>query len=229
MDSLSSDHRTTVIFYRGLSAGMIRVSRDVLWNSIRDIWNRITENRFIVELASGKLPWSRFINYIRQDFLYLSDFRRALLLTGLTSGSDEILDLFLRHAANSIEVEKALHAGYLAGQVPTKSEKSPANKAYCQFLAYHTSSGSFHRALASILACYWIYLEVGKSLSRNLPDNAEYAKWISTYSLEGSYIESVNVVLNLCESLELSNNDYEEFISIFREGCNHEYDFWNSA
>ncbi len=229
IDLISSDRRTTVIFYQRLTAGMTRVSRNVLWNSIQDIWNRIINNQFIVELSSGKLPRSRFSNYIRQDFLYLSDFRRALLLTGLSSGSDEILDLFLRHAANSIQVEKALHTEFLAGQVPTKSEKSPENKAYCQFLAYHTSSGSFHRALASILACYWIYLEVGKSLSRNLPDNAEYARWISTYSMEGSYSESVNEVLSLCESLELSKNDYEDFISIFREGCDHEYDFWNSA
>lgn len=208
---------------------MALIRRSDLWNSVSDIWSRILSCRFMVSLSSGTLKESQFIRYLRQDYLYLADFRKALVNVGFRSGKDQVFDLFVRHAANSIEVEREMQMKFLGSGVPALSDKSPLNMEYCQFIMYHSSVGTYPNALASVLACYWIYLEVGKVLQNRVRSDGLYHSWVSTYSPDSAYEDSVEEVLELCESLELGGPEYREFVKIFRQGCELELRFWESA
>jgi len=84
--------------------------RETLQQAAQPIWEAIFAHPFLKELGEGSLPRERFLYFIRQDFLYLFEFARVLCLGGSKAEDLDTLEMFAKHAANTIAVERAMHS-----------------------------------------------------------------------------------------------------------------------
>src|ERR671925_1472972 len=108
---------------------------DTLKDAARPIWEAILAHPFLKELGAGTLPHDRFLYFIRQDYLYLFEFARVLCAGGSKAEDLDTLEMFAKHAANAVAVERVMHTGFLqrlgqpSGQ-PLHSERTPTTQAY---------------------------------------------------------------------------------------------------
>lgn len=206
-----------------------------LWRSIEDIYSAILGHPFIRGLATGDLRVESFKYYVIQDALYLRDFARALAALASRSGEEDLVAMFSEHARTAIEVEKSLHRSFLR-EWGLDEERilgippSPVNYAYTSHLLRKTSVDSFEEAVAAVLPCYWIYLEVGKHLEGLGSPSPLYRRWIETYSSR-EYEKIVMVVLEKADRIlsRAGEGSWQGIERSFRASSIYEYLFWDSA
>lgn len=187
------------------------------------------------ELAAGTLSRERFLFYIRQDSLYLDAYARALSFAAARSDSPEAMSVFAGAAREAIEVERALHAGFMQELGATSrtledAEPSPTCAAYCNFLLATAAVGGYAELTAAILPCFWIYREVGLAIAaRAAPDNP-YRRWIDTYADEG-FGEATRQVIDITDAawLRASPDDAAAMDRAFDRSAHYEWMFWDSA
>lgn len=209
--------------------------RDVLPQSVADIFREILEHPFLVELQSGTLPKEKFAYFLGQDYLYLEDFARVLALLAARSPSGQELRLFLAAATGVFTVEQELHAtltGALGGDPEALSgaTRGSATRSYVDFLMRHGFEGDYARLVAAVLPCFWVYREVGLILRRSGPSPEPiYQAWIDTYAGE-QYGAGVEAQLEIIDRIGKENpRRRDELRQIFREGVSHERAFWDQA
>ena len=61
---------------------MATAFHQTLQTAARPIWDAIFTHPFIQEVGAGTLDRARFLFFVRQDYLYLQDFARALCVGG---------------------------------------------------------------------------------------------------------------------------------------------------
>lgn len=204
------------------------------WTAAEGWYARIIDMPFIRELIAGDLRPEAFEFYILQDSLYLQTYAEVLAIMGARSRDRDICQMFCRHAAEAVEVERALHAGFI-GSFETHRPGIPQSKAcraYCDFLlaaAYHLP---YPGALGAVLPCYWVYREVGNHVLKAAGklDDHPYRAWIETYADE-AFAEVVQDVMDVCDRLapDWTDADRAMFIEQYVIGTELEYDFWQSA
>src|SRR5215831_13578184 len=146
------------------------------------VWEAIFAHPFIKELGAGSLSRERFLFFVRQDYLYLQDFARALCLGGAKADSLDTLDMFADHAATVVRVERNLHSNWsgklsLTPQELAQTPRAPVTQAYTRHLLAVAQGGTLAETVAVVLPCYWIYWEVGNRLNTALPAAPLYAEW----------------------------------------------------
>src|SRR6266852_5500185 len=174
-----------------------------LWRSIEPIYAEILAHPFVRGLTDGSLSREAFRFYAVQDALYLRDFARALSLAAARAPRDEWIIMFNEHAAGALKVERSLHESFfkdfgLSPEVVLATPLAPTNAAYTSYLLAVAYGRPFHEAVAALLACYWIYWEVGKALERAGSADPLYARWIGTYASEafGDVVRAVLAATN---------------------------------
>jgi thiaminase/transcriptional activator TenA len=206
-----------------------------LWEAAAPIQARILEHPFLAGLTDGTLPPDVFRTYVVQDSHYLKGFARALALAaGRASADDEIV--FLATAgAEAITVEHELHEGFIAelGLRPedvAATPRSPTTTAYVDFMLAHAAAGSYADGLAAVLACFWIYREVGRELVAGGSPDARYARWIDTYASD-EFAAQVDELLRIVDrhAEALGPDGRERFAAIWLQGCRYEWRFWDAA
>ncbi|BCU66645.1 thiaminase II [Sulfolobales archaeon HS-7] len=199
----------------------------VMWDHVKDIYEKILFHPFIAELREGSLSEDRFRFYILQDYLYLKSFGRAVLNVANKCEYEWMIKL-IKHVEASLSEERQLHIFYIANWKvePEEWDMSPTNLAYTNFLLAETQLSPLPQALAAIMPCYVIYMKVGEELSRDGSPNPVYQRWINNYSAT-SYRESVEQVINLMNSLRV--DDFGRVLRNFRIASVYEYLFWDSS
>ncbi len=212
-----------------------RRSREELRKQSKDVWEAIFRHPFIREVGEGTLPMESFRYFIVQDYLYLQDFARALLLAGSKAHNQDTLKMFAEHAAGCVEVEKALHRGLARriGLTPKNLEtakRGPVTEAYTRHLLSVTRGGSLAEAVAAVLPCYWIYWEVGKRLNRKPPKVPVYREWVATYASD-VYGRLVKQQLRLVDELgaKCPRDEKARMAAHFHQSSRYEYLFWDAA
>jgi thiaminase/transcriptional activator TenA len=201
----------------------------------RPVWEAIFAHPFVQELGAGTLARARFLFFVRQDYLYLQDFARALCLGGAKADSLETLDMFADHAATVVRVERNLHGSWsgklgLTPQELAQTVRAPVTQAYTRHLLAVAQGGTLAETVAAVLPCYWIYWEVGKRFSPSLPADPLYAEWIQAYSAEG-FGAHVEQQLRLIDRLaaEASPAERMRLEEHFVQSSRYEYLFWEQA
>src|SRR5207244_8297266 len=139
------------------------------------------------EFGHGTLARAAFEFFIRQDYLYLKDFARALCLGGAKADTLETLAMFAAHASTVVQVEQTFHSNFALqlGLTVADLEATPAapvTRAYTRHLLAVAYSGTLGETVAAVLPCYWIYWEAGKRLNQTMPADPIYATWIQAYA-----------------------------------------------
>lgn len=207
--------------------------RDELWSAAAPIYAQILAHPFLAGLSDGSLTEQRFRSYVVQDYHYLQGFARALSLIGARAPEDHQLAFFAASVGNVIEVERSLHVGFLTElgcPLPAvlAEAKTPTTTAYLDFL--HASTASFEDGVAAVLACYWIYREVGAALVSGGSPEPRYQRWIDTYADE-SFSAVVDRLLDIVDELgqQLRPAVRARFSALWLRGCRYEWMFWDAA
>jgi thiaminase (transcriptional activator TenA) len=206
-----------------------------LWQTTEPIFAAVLDHPFLTGLTDGTLPPSAFAYYLAQDAHYLRDYARALAIVGAKAPSHADTAMFARHAAETAEVELALHETLLPqlGIDPahlTTIPVSPTTLAYTSYLLATGYGGSFADGLAAVLPCYWIYQRVGAALvARGSPD-PRYQAWIDTYAGD-AFAQTVAQVLEVADrtGAALGAADAERAGAHFVTTARYEWMFWDAA
>ena len=86
---------------------------EILKDAAQPIWEAILAHPYLKELGAGTLPHDRFLYFIRQDYLYLFEFARVLCAGGSRAEDLDTLEMFAKHAANTVAVERVMHTGFI--------------------------------------------------------------------------------------------------------------------
>ncbi|NDW19184.1 thiaminase II [Dysgonomonas sp. 216] len=202
------------------------------WVQIQPIYNNILKHPFIKELMGGTLDKEKFIFYIRQDAIYLSEYGKVLAGIASKLSNTEYTNEFLHFASDSVAVEKALHESFLKDidkNIPF--EASPGCLFYTSYLHSQLGNASVEVAAAAVLPCFWIYKEVGDYILANQTKSENpYQDWINTYGGD-EFAESVRKAIAICDDLaEKSTLQQQEAMTKAFAVCSKmEWIFWDSA
>lgn len=154
-------------------------------------WERIFSHPFVAGIGDGTLPVDKFRFYVRQDYVFLVEYARALSLGVVKASTLERMTLFSDLAQATLHDEMSLHRAYADsfGLTPRDLEDTtpaPTTYAYTRHILHAGLAGSEGELLAALLPCMWTYPEIGRRLAPNLPAVREreplYAKWIEAYA-----------------------------------------------
>ena len=206
-----------------------------LWSAGADTYARILDHPFITGLTDGSLDRDAFRYFLIQDSHYLRSYSRALALIAGRSSTEEDVMMFARHATDAITAERELHAGLLDGLGLTVEDvdatgPSPTTTAYMSYLTAICATGSYAEAIASVLPCYWIYRDVGRTLiSRGSPDPL-YEKWIAAYG-SPEFDATVEAVLAVTDRVgaDLGSDEHARCRRHFAVTARYEWMFWDAA
>ena len=206
-----------------------------LWDAADPIYAAILSHPFVTKLVDGTLQEDRFRFYVIQDALYLSEFARVLNLAAAHAPEDEWVVTFSEHAKVILLSERSLHEQFfkhwgLGREEVYLKPMSPTNLAYTSYLLATAYGKPFHELLGALLACYWIYWEVGKRLEQLGSKNQQYQHWIGTYSSK-EYAAICKAVLEIADKIgpQLDFESRRKVQNHFMVTCRYEYMFWDSA
>jgi thiaminase (transcriptional activator TenA) len=204
-----------------------------LWEGIGDIYSAILVHPFLTGLTDGSLPHRTFAFYVVQDALYLGQYAQALAAVASRAPDNAGTEMFARHAAAAVAVERALHGSLLAdlGIDPASvdaAEPAPTTLAYTSYLLAAVRGGSYADGIGTVLPCYWIYWEVGKELLRRGSPDPRYQRWIDVYGGE-EFGESVRAVLAVADEMGpgLAPPERARVHRHFRTTSRYEWMFWD--
>ena len=168
-----------------------------------------------------------------QDALYLRAYAQALAAVASRATDSAGTEMFARHAAEIVTVERTLHDSPLAdlGIDPAsaeQAEEAPTTLAYISYLLATARGGSYAEGVGAVLPCYWIYWEVGKELLRRGSPNRRYQQWIDTYGAE-EYGDVVRDVIAVADGLGPGLGPAERALvhGHFRATSRYEWMFWD--
>lgn len=204
-----------------------------VWFSVGDLYRRIQQLPFLLELAGGCLSWQKFEYFIHQDYLFLLD--RAEVCNRLASKTHHEL---LRILFQSIHDKSMTAAGdvfskYNITHSTALSIKSPVCCTYTECLN-QTSNINELAGLVALVPCTLIYQKIGEYLTKlnifRTNSNPTYRLWINTYSSEErrdrveNMLKIVNRAVMVCSIEELT-----ELKEIFQKVSQYEHDLWDEA
>jgi thiaminase/transcriptional activator TenA len=204
-----------------------------LWGSIAGIYGQVLVHPFLTGLTDGTLPEESFRYYIVQDTLYLREYARAHSVAAGKAASPEHMLHFNRIASDLVHAEQTIHADFfrewgLSDEDVWSTPLAPTNVAYTTYVLTTAYGGTFAEAVGALLPCAWIYLEVGRELSRSGSPNSLYQRWIDMYSGE-DYERLVQVVIDIADELGPMLGDGERALvkERFVVGSRYEWMFWD--
>ncbi len=204
-----------------------------LWRGAAGIYAAILAHPFLAGLTDGSLEPDAFAFYVVQDALYLRGYAQALAEVATRAPDTAGLEMFARHAADVIAVERALHGSLLSelGIDPASAEAAepaPTTLAYTSYLLAAARGGSYAEGVGAVLPCYWIYWEVGKELMRRGSPNPRYQQWIRAYGAE-EYGDAVRDVITVADGLGpgLAPSERALVHRHFRTTSRYEWMFWD--
>ncbi len=190
----------------------------------------IFSHPFQQSLAKGTLSQAQFLEYLRQDSLYLIDFSKALTLVSARLPHD-FSSCFLKLALGAIEAERELHHRYLTRHQGLWSvDKNPACFAYTHYLLSMAALGTIEEAVASLVPCFWIYQIVGEYIAKIAIKPNPFDIWIDAYA-SPSFKEAVDSIVDVMNVLasSASLDIQEKMRAAFRRASMLEWFFWDDA
>lgn len=214
----------------GRAFGMMRAASG-------NVWRDYTRHPFVEGLKDGTLPRDAFLNYLRQDYVFLIHFSRAWALAVVKSETHEEMLAASATVNGLISEEMKLHIGICADAGISQSElfatpERPENLAYTRFVLESGYSGDLLNLLAALAPCVMGYGEIGTRLAAEATSDT-YRDWINTYASE-EYQASCRAVGELLESaltrrigqdLEISPR-WDRLCQVFETATRLEVGFW---
>lgn len=152
-------------------------------------WPAYVRHPFVEALGAGSADRAGFLNYLRQDYVFLIHFTRAWAYAAAKTDRVAELRAAVSVADALINHELALHVGVCAAAgideaALEATEEAAENLAYTRFVLDAGLRGDFLDLLAALAPCVLGYGEIGARLraeTEGRRDGHPYAAWIETY------------------------------------------------
>ena len=206
-----------------------------------NVWLYYTKHEFVQKLANDSLHENCFLNYLKQDYLFLIQFSKAWSLAILKSDNLEEMKVAASTLNELINFEMGLHISLCEKYGISKfdlenTEEENENIAYTRYVLELGYSGDFLDLLSALAPCVLGYGEIGLNLQNSNPKISMYNKWIETYSSSEYQSVCLNVGKLIDKSFKLRlgenyTNTYKwnKASLIFKKATSLEVDFWNMA
>ena len=199
-----------------------------VWNNIRNIVDRIKKHNFIQQMIEGNLDTNIFKEYILQDIMYCELFNSCMKKLGEKLDIDEYKKkLFEFSQSKSSTIMREQYKNDF-GEI-SNIQKNKTCEKYTKLILDSVDSCSIQEGLASMLACYWIYYEVGIFIRDNQikKENNKYQNWINNYG-NPNYGKKVECYKNIYDYYaNLNPEKKENMTKIFIQCAQYEYDFFD--
>ena len=201
------------------------------------IWAAEKRHPFVTGIGDGSLALEKFRFYMRQDYIFLVEFSRAVSLAVAKAQDIEDMGWFARLLHETLNTEMALHVGFcgdfgITEEELRKTAPSPTTHAYTRHLVQTAYSGRAGDIAAAILPCSWGYCEIGQMLFRQgpPPDQPLYAKWIEMYN-SPELAELAEWLRSFVDrtARASSSGEVARMEEIFLTSSRYEYMFWDAA
>ncbi|MEZ0290377.1 MAG: thiaminase II [Sulfolobales archaeon] len=197
-----------------------------------DLWYKVLDHPFVVELYDGTLDLYKFIYYIKQDYNYLvalvktfsiiaakaPDLNKARVALDLAYGT------VTGELKNYIDILNMLN---ISLDEVIRTEPNTVNIAYMNHMIATAYEHDFWTGLTATLPCMWTYLDIAERHRSRLEKNKNriYVKWASTYYSE-EYKRLLDLIRNMIDS---SGKRVEDLEWVFIRSLKYEYMFWDAA
>lgn len=205
-----------------------------LWAAGGDVVAATLDHPFLTELAAGTLADDVFRTYLVQDVRYISDFVRAMSVAAGRLRQRQHTALLSRRAGE-IAGEHELHERLMADFAVTTEQvaatpSSPTTAGYVSWVMALVHAEPLEEALAGLMACPWVYWEVGKALLDAGSPDPRYQRWIERYGGDTPAV-TLPPWLDLVDDVGAALTDAQRTAAAerFATGCRWEYLFWDSA
>ena len=204
-------------------------------------WLLYTKHEFVQKLANDSLHENSFLNYLKQDYLFLIQFSKAWSLAILKSDNLEEMKIAASTVNELINFEMGLHISLCKKYGISKfdlenTEEENENIAYTRYVLELGYSGDFLDLLSALAPCVLGYGEIGINLQDSIPKISMYRKWIETYSSSEyqSVCFNVGKLIDKSFKLRLGENytntyKWNKANQIFKKATSLEVDFWSMA
>lgn len=197
------------------------------------MWNKNLNHPFLKEIENNELPIENFHFYLKQDYLYLLDYTRAIANLIAKSEKESKIRQYTEILNKTINIEIQHHKKYCKKvgiqEDLKKVEKTPTTTAYTNYLLTTSYKGTTPEIISVILPCFWIYMDIGQKLN---PENTrkEYREWIRTYQAEEfqDLINKLKSELNHYLKKE-TEEEKQKIDKHFKRSLQYEYMFWEMS
>ena len=217
---------------------MSELFTDQLFFIGKKIWDAQYEHPFIQGIQDNTLPISKFMYWVKQDYLFLIDYGKLFSIAVVKSPDIRSSMQFSNLAYETFSTEMDLHRNFAKefgiSELELESErKSPTCSAYTDFLLRTGSIGGYHELLAGLLPCMWGFYDVGLRLKVNistLDRDKRYDNFIEQYSSNDfrDLVEICKGMVNECADRSAAESK-QEMVDAFSKSCQYEYLFWDMA
>lgn len=202
---------------------------NILWKRIDPVYQQIISHPFNVELANGTLDTTTFKFYLKQDYLFLSSYSKALAIIASRVKTSQLTFQFLNFALDAVQSEREFHLKYF-DETFENIDPSPSCLAYCQFLIATTATCAIEEAVAAVLPCFWIYNRLGCDLADISSPLNPYSAWINMYASR-NFSESTSYAISIFDSFaeQTISHTHQLMAKAFIISTHYEYHFWDEA
>ena len=210
---------------------------EVLYESVKEIWQSYLEHPFVKGLGDGTLPKELFRFYMIQDYLYLLEYSKVFALGVVKSKDEKVMKQFATMVHNTLCSEMNIHKNYMKRLDISEEEiknavQSLSNRSYTSYMLEVAYNGDVLDILVAILSCAWSYQMIGQH-HKKLPGALEhtfYGEWVAGYSSK-EYEEETEEIITLTDELgkNISEQRIEELKRIFINCSRYEYYFWDMS
>lgn len=210
---------------------------DELRQRAASTWDKEKAHPFVTGIGDGTLPLDNFRYYMRQDYVFLIEFCRAISLAVAKARTLEDMGWFAQMIHETLNMEMALHVSFCADFDITEEEllatyPSPTTWAYTRHMINTAHQGTVGETAAVILPCSWGYAEIGQALYvQGTPkDQPLYTRWIETYNSQ-EFADIADWLRGFVDkhAETAGTSETEAMERAFRISSQYEYMFWDAA
>ncbi|HET8648115.1 MAG TPA: thiaminase II [Vicinamibacteria bacterium] len=208
---------------------------DELYKAAAPIWEAQLKHPFVQGLGDGSLPGEAFARWLRQDYLFLTDYARLLAWAAAKADTLDSMGWFASMLHLTLHTEMALHKQYAARYGLDARElegeaRWPTTQAYTDFLVRTAAEGDLADAVAVLMPCWWGYVYIAQRLARARRrggSEGEYDEWIDQYS-SAEFVKSAEWLKQELNRLtQGSGSDKKKRLTeLFLLSSRYEFLFW---
>uniref|UniRef100_A0A3B0J7J6 Aminopyrimidine aminohydrolase n=1 Tax=Wolbachia endosymbiont of Aleurodicus dispersus TaxID=1288877 RepID=A0A3B0J7J6_9RICK len=181
---------------------------------------------------NNTLDYEKFKFYLQQDFLYLVDCTRALLIIAAKVHDIQIMSSLINVARGTFDVRRQYKEHFGDCDLSDNHKKSRACSAFTDFFmraAYHSSVAE---ALSSSYPCFNIYQIILQNMMSEVTSdevkNSKYEGWINIYNSKAMNA-AIDEFTNVTNKFYKKAGDCEKrrMHEFFKRGLELEILFWD--
>ena len=144
------------------------MASEKFWNAAQSTITKTENHKFLTSMVNGTLCDEKFVYYVIQDALYLTDFADCLKRLGDNAADTKQKDRLYSLAKGAEEDEKELHRSFFSKwniESDAKiSKQMPKTLLYTSYMLRVVTTRPYAEGLAVLLPCFWVYMHVGKCM-----------------------------------------------------------------